>query len=139
MIRSMFFLLVLFTLLFLCSCQAKKTVCPPGSVTYFGTADMLPLDITAAPLPSTPSTIEIGGRDVTVDRIVEGPLCNDTWKGIIYVSCNIQVAAWTDEPTFLKDCNLVVEPDAVVYVAAHNNAAYYKGCSCHTGMGTPEP
>jgi hypothetical protein len=26
----------------------------------------------------------------------------------------------------------------VVYVAYHNNTAYYNGCSCHTGA-TPEP
>jgi hypothetical protein len=24
-----------------------------------------------------------------------------------------------------------MEPDTVVYVAYHNDAAYYKGCSCH--------
>jgi hypothetical protein len=27
---------------------------------------------------------------------------------------------------------LEIKPDTVVYVAAHNNSAYYKGCiSCH--------
>jgi len=29
---------------------------------------------------------------------------------------------------------LNIAPNTVVYVAAHNDAPYYKGCSCHTGQ-----
>jgi hypothetical protein len=49
------------------------------------------------------------------------------------VACDLQIAAWGEEPTFLEDCNLNIEPGTIVYVAAHNDAPYYKGCSCHTG------
>jgi len=51
----------------------------------------------------------------------------------VYVTCDVQVLEWKDRPTFLEDCDLVIEPGTVVYVAAHNDAAYYNGCSCHTG------
>ncbi len=75
----------------------------------------------------------IGGKEIQVDKVVSGPLCNDTWRGTVYVTCDVQVYAWEETPTFLKDCNLQVEPDTVVYVADHNDTAYYNGCSCHTG------
>jgi len=90
---------------------------------------------TRAPLGPSPSPaqIVIGGRTLHVDKIVEGPLCNDTWSGTVYVTCDVQVLEWKDRPTFLEDCDLVIEPGTVVYVADHNDAAYYNGCSCHTG------
>jgi len=93
----------------------------------------------AAPDPaSTPVRMEIGGRTIMVDRVVEGPLCNDAWSGTVYVTCNVQVLAWEDQPTFLRDCDLAIAPDTVVYVAYHNDAPYYNGCSCHTGeIGQP--
>lgn len=28
---------------------------------------------------------------------------------------------------------LLVEPDATIIVAPHNNEPFYRGCSCHTG------
>ncbi len=55
----------------------------------------------------------------------------------MYVTCNVQVYPWEEQPTFLKDCNLTIEPDTVVYVAAHGDEPYYKGCSCHIGSGGP--
>jgi hypothetical protein len=77
-----------------------------------------------------------------VDKIVDYPLCNDDWSGTVYVSCDARVAeAELDadaNPLFFKGCNLNIAPNTVVYVAAHNDAAYYKGCSCHTGEG-PNP
>jgi len=81
--------------------------------------------------------VEIGGKTVLVDRIVEGPLCNDTWSGTIYVTCNVQVYPWEGQPTFLDDCDLTIEPGTVVYVADHGDEPYYKGCSCHYGPGEP--
>ena len=77
--------------------------------------------------------MEIGGKTINVDKVVEGPLCNDTWSGTVYVTCNVQVYQWEDQPTFLKNCNLTIEPNTVVYVEYHNDSAYYNGCSCHTG------
>jgi hypothetical protein len=77
--------------------------------------------------------MEIGGRKVTVDQVVRGPLCNGDWRGTVYVACDVQVLAWEEQPTFLKDCDLTVAPNTVVYVAYHNDTPYYNGCSCHTG------
>ena len=70
--------------------------------------------------------------------MIHGPLCNDTWRGTVYVACDVQVVAWDKEesqPSWMA-ATWSIEPDTVVYVAAHNNAAYYKGCaSCHTTPG----
>jgi hypothetical protein len=82
--------------------------------------------------------VEVSGREMQVDKVVEGALCNDTWSGTVYVKCDVQVYPWVEEPTFLKDCQLNIEPQTVVYVAYHNDTAYYNGCSCHTGA-TPAP
>jgi hypothetical protein len=120
-------------LILLSGCQPTKPACPPvaGTPQYLAAP---PTELAATPGPSpTPATIKIGGRTISVDKVVEGPLCNDVWSGTVYVSCNVQVVAWVEEPLFLKNCNLIIEPGTVVYVAYHNNAAYYNGCSCHTG------
>jgi hypothetical protein len=127
-------------LLTLCACQAE--VCAPGSVHYVASPDRFP-EPTSADAEPTPTLIEIGTKTVEVDRVIHGPLCDDTWSGTVYVACDVQVVAWTQEKgsTFLDGCDLTIEPGTVVYVAAHNNAAYYKGCaSCHTtGGATPSP
>jgi hypothetical protein len=85
--------------------------------------------------------VEIGGETIEVDRVIEGPLCNDIWSGVIYVACNIQVEDWSTKknPTFLENCALTIGPDTVIYVAAHNDTPYYNGCSCHTGMLSDTP
>ena len=74
-----------------------------------------------------------GGRAVLVDQIIRGPLCNGSWSGTVYVSCDVQVLPWEELPTFLEDCDLEIAPDTVVYVAYHGDVPYYNGCSCHTG------
>ncbi|HNS52054.1 MAG TPA: hypothetical protein PKO09_12835 [Anaerolineae bacterium] len=105
---------------------------PEGTPHYL----TVPPDQLPAPQPSSsPAQVEIGGRSLLVDRVVEGPLCNDAWSGTVYVTCNVQVYPWEEQPTFLQDCDLTVEPGTVVYVADHGNEPYYKGCSCHTGSG----
>ena len=68
---------------------------------------------------------------VAVDKIVRGLLCNDAWSGTIYVAEDIEVYAWTDEPTFLRGCNLQVAPGTVAHVAAHPGEVFYRGCTCH--------
>jgi hypothetical protein len=121
---------VLFTLLF-SSCQ-QQTFCPPAT----GTPDFLtiPPGEIIPPTPGSSSVlIELDGKTLQVDRVIKGPLCNDTWSGVIYVTCDVQVYAWEEQPDFLKNCALTIEPGTIVYVAAHNNAPYYNGCSCHTG------
>jgi hypothetical protein len=121
----------------LAGCQESTPVCPlvTGTPEYLTAApDQLPTPTMSSGL----LTIQVGKNEMQVDKVVEGPLCNDTWYGTVYVACDVQVYPWIEEPTFLKDCQLKIDPQAVVYVAYHNNTAYYKGCSCHTGE-TPEP
>ena len=124
-------LLALSTVL-LAGCQPPAPVCPTptGARQYLAEP---PAQAPPGPSP-LPAQVVIGGRTLHVDKVVAGPLCNDTWSGTVYVTCDVQVLEWKDRPTFLKDCNLVIEPGTVVYVAAHNDAAYYNGCSCHTGV-----
>lgn len=121
--------------LFVSACERKQTVCPEGSVTYGS-------DRTSFPKRSSPdhpaqgdspAMVEIRGKKVKVDRIIQGPLCNDHLSGKVYIGCDIQIAKWADRPRFLEECNFTVEPGTVVYVAAHNDTVFKKGCACHTG------
>jgi hypothetical protein len=132
--RHLFFISLVVTLMFLSGCQTDTPTCPLAT----GTPRYLTVPPEALPTPTpdsalTPILMEIAGKTIPVDKIVEGPLCNDTWSGTVYVTCNVQVYPWEEQPTFLKNCNLTIEPGTVVYVAYHNNTAYYNGCSCHTG------
>jgi len=89
----------------------------------------------------TPVTLEIKGKMIEVDKVVDYPICNDDWSGVVYVTCDAEVAEAAldadENPLFFEGCELNIEPDTIVYVAAHNDAAYYKGCSCHTGEEPP--
>jgi len=121
------------------ACQAPPPGCPevPDGERFLRPAELAQARL-ATPFPySTPAIVQLGGRQLVADRVVSGPLCNDTWRGTVYVGCDVRVPEWSDDPVFLKDCHLQVEPGTVVYVAAHNNSAYYQGCSCHTGEVTP--
>jgi hypothetical protein len=127
----------------LAACERTKTVCPSESETPSSVLQLSELiQTTSPPSPARPIEVEIQGKKMQVDKVVDYPLCNDEWSGTVYVSCEVQVAeAELDanaNPLFLKGCNLKIAPNTVVYVAAHNDAAYYKGCSCHSG-GIPEP
>ena len=127
-------LLLLIFVLLVSSCQSKNTVCTAerGVPQQISDQAQVPLR-TAAPGPApAPSIVTISGKQVMVDKVVQGPLCNDAWHGKVYVDCDIQIAAWEETPAFLSDCDLEIAPGTIVYVAAHNDAAYYKGCSCHT-------
>ena len=126
-------LLAAITLLF-AACQPMPT-CPPvtGTPQYFTDAELEKLSSSAPDPTSAPVKVEINGKMTKVDKVVTGPLCNDNWRGSVYVACDVQVFKWEKEPLFLKNCNLAIEPSTVVYVAYHNDAAYYNGCSCHTG------
>jgi hypothetical protein len=133
-------IVLLILLVFLLS-ACQPDVCPPESVEYIEDPSTFPpLDSVANESFSASKPLEIGGKLVEVDRVIHGPLCNDTWRGTIYVACDVQVAAWTEEqgPFFLDECDLTIEPGTVVYVAAHNDTAYYQGCSvCHASETTP--
>ncbi len=120
-------------ILLIAACQSASTACPQAA----GTPRWLEILPESLPTPtrsvgSRPVMVEIGGKTIPVDKIVEGPLCRDTWSGVVYVSCGVQVYRWEENPFFLENCDLKIEPGTVVYVAYHNNAAYYNGCSCHT-------
>jgi hypothetical protein len=130
-------LISLASLFLLAGCQEATPVCSP--VTQTPQYLILPPEQLPTPTPvSGVRSVLIGRNEMQLDKVVEGPLCNDSWSGTVYVTCDVQVYPWTEEPIFLKDCQLDIEPQTVVYVAYHNNTAYYNGCSCHTGL-TPEP
>jgi len=119
----------------LAACQPQAPICSPvtGAPKRLTTWPTEASPGPGADLAPVPAIVNINGKSVSFDRIVKGPLCKATWQGLVYVSCEVQVHPWVDQPLFLKDCDLSIAPDTVVYVAAHNNAAYYNGCSCHTG------
>jgi hypothetical protein len=142
--RQSFVLLTLLFVFALCSCARNKTVCPPAEGTSADKPPLAEMIDLPPPIPASSEPVEvlIQGRKMKVDKLVDYPLCNDNWSGTIYVSCEAQVAeAELDpdsNPLFLKGCDLNIAPNTTVYVAAHNDAPYYKGCSCHTGLA-PEP
>ena len=128
-------------ILTLSACERGKSVCPLED-TPRPTLVLADLLLTPAPeLDSSPVQVEIKGKMTLVDQMVNYPICNDHWSGVVYVTCDAQVAdaALDDEdnPLFFLGCDLTIEPNTVVYVAAHNDSAYYKGCSCHTGEDPP--
>ena len=130
-------MILIFLSLLSSACGRNSSVCPPTTGTPEPTLDILEVAAQiATPGPSpTPAHVEIKGKMVLVDRVVSGPVCNATWHGKIYFGCNTQVLPWDEEegPLFFKDCDLQISPGTIIYVAYHNDQAYYKGCSCHTG------
>lgn len=125
----------------LSACGPREPACPePADEMRFLTDDEFAAALEATPIPSSgPVMVEVGRKQISVDKVVSGPLCNDDWRGTIYVTCDAKVAAWSETPEFLKGCDLNIEEGTVVYVAAHYNAPYYEGCSCHTGeIGEPK-
>jgi hypothetical protein len=134
--RKLLYLFILISIVpLLTACKEKPaSACPPRTDEehYLSSLDIQKL----APVSNrSPAEVEVNGRMTIVDQVVSGPLCNGHWSGTVYVACNVQVARWEEKPLFLKDCELSIEPDTVVYVAYHNDAAYYKGCSCHVNEG----
>lgn len=121
------------TMLLFASCSSDEPACPipEGTKEYLSLSPVL-ITPPSPDLVIDPKPVEIDGKVILVDKVVSGPLCNDTWQGTVFVTCDVQVYPWVEDPTFLKDCDLRIDPDTVVYVAYHNNTAYYKGCSCHT-------
>jgi len=142
--KKLFTLTFTLLILFLFGCERNNIVCTQDEGTPQPALQLA--DLLEEPPPaldsSAPFQVEIQGKLMEVDKVVDYPLCNDDWSGTVYVSCVARVAeAELDadaNPLFLKGCNLNIEPNTVVYVAAHNDAAYYKGCSCHTGEA-PQP
>lgn len=127
-----------FTIVFMIPIMLLAASClptPPPELLYTPTpkppATSTPTSEQSHAPSTTPVSIEIEGRMVSVDRIIEGFLCNDTWQGTIYVSPAVEVNPWTDDPSFLRECDLQVDEGTVVHVASHPGEVFYKGCTCH--------
>lgn len=129
-----FLALSLVGVLILFGCQSQPA-CPVDDATpkHLTIEEIQNLPLPAPSSSTAPVEMTINGKLISVNKVIDGPLCNDTWQGTVYVGCNVQVLEWDENPLFFKDCNLSIAEETVVYVARHNNEAYYKGCSCHTG------
>jgi hypothetical protein len=75
--------------------------------------------------------LEVKREEIIFDEVIRGPVCNDSWSGTIYVTCDIQIPLWEKDPFFFQDCDLDIDEEAVIYVQAHRDKSYNKGCSCH--------
>ncbi|MFN2112938.1 MAG: hypothetical protein ACK2TT_07450 [Anaerolineales bacterium] len=104
-----------------------SSTCPPDTIKYL--AQPYPPD--SGNLEQTVEIIEIGRQEITFDQVISGPLCNNSLSGVVYITCDIQIPAWEEESTFLKDCDLEIAEGTVIYVDAHGDQPYYEGCSCH--------
>lgn len=125
--RSAFFTLSI--LIFLLTACTSST-CPEGAVSYLSPPYPPPVVDTNP----DPVLITINNQEILVDEIITGPVCNDSWTGTLYVTCDIQIPAWdteAEEALFFQDCDLEIEEGAVIYTEAHGNQPYYQGCSCH--------
>jgi hypothetical protein len=103
------------------------STCPPDTVSYLSA----PYPAEDLELLAQPQAVDIGGQEIMVDEVITGPVCNDSWSGTVYVTCDIQIPAWEKDAFFFQDCDLDIEEGAVVYVEAHRDQPYYEGCSCH--------
>lgn len=125
-------------LILLGGCQPAEPVCAPGIIEYTDPAELIALP--ASSNPALPGEVEIKGKMVQFDQVVHGPLCNNDLAGKVYLACDLQVASWDTAPNFLDGCDFNIEEGTVVYVASHNNTAYYKGCeSCHVSSNETTP
>jgi hypothetical protein len=124
--KSFIAMIIFLVSLFLTSCQ-EKIQCPPDTISYLSP----PFSPEETEATSQPLEVKIGRQDILVDEVISGEVCNDSWLGVIYVTCDIQIPAWEEEALFFQDCDLTIEEGTIVYVEAHNNQPYYKGCSCH--------
>jgi len=116
---------VIFLFALLLTACTHKT-CPPERLSYMDPP--YPVEVSN---PVMPQIATINGQEIEVDEIISGPLCNDTWAGTVYVTCDLQIPAWEEESIFLRDCSLNVDEDAIVFVEAHGDQPYFEGCSCH--------
>ena len=119
--------ILFFGMVFLLSaCGAE---CPPERISYGNDLSLFPPPGAASEF--NPATVEIKGKQIQIDRVITGPVCNETWSGNVYVTCDIQIPAWERDPFFFQNCEFEVEEGTIVYVEAHNDKQYDEGCSCH--------
>jgi hypothetical protein len=108
------------------ACGAK---CPTERISYADDLSLFPPSGNSSEF--NPTMMEIKGKQVQIDRFITGPVCNETWSGNIYVTCDIQIPAWEQDPFFFQECNFEIEEGTIVYVEAHKDKQYDEGCSCH--------
>jgi hypothetical protein len=120
------FSLTMGLVLILSACTAE---CPPERISFISDLSLFPTK--GSRQDFSPTVMEIKGKQIQVDRVVSGPVCNDTWSGTVYMTCDVQLPAWEKDPFFWQDCDFEIEAGTVVYVEAHNDRQYDKGCSCH--------
>lgn len=123
---------VILSLGVLAGCSRQSSVCatePPNLPVEVRQA----ISLTDGADAVEPVEIRVRNQTVLVDQIVHGTLCDADWSGTVYVDCDATVPEWDreEQPTFFEGCNLNIEERTVVYVAYHNDEAYYNGCSCH--------
>ena len=96
------------------ACQPAAPACPPESVTYLDNLSQL---ASVQPVPNgAGQLVEINGKEIWVDQVVQGMLCRGSWSGTVYVPCQVQVYAWEENPLFLENCDLNIAPGTIVYV-----------------------
>jgi hypothetical protein len=106
-----------------------RSLCSPGMITYRERDNPFPA-LTDVQL--NPQQIEVKNKMIDFDHVVTGQLCNNHLEGKVYIGCDIEIYAWEGKSNFLDDCDFTVAKNTIIYVASHNNTAYYKGCdSCH--------
>jgi hypothetical protein len=111
-----------------------ETGCPEGTLAYIDDLSAVPAQIADSSNPAS-TTREIraflGTKTVTFDEVIEGIICNDHWSGTVYVTCDIGIPTWEEDAFFMRECPVEIDPDATVFVEAHRDKAYMRGCSCH--------
>jgi hypothetical protein len=125
--------ILMLLIILVAACQPATPACPPESITYLANSNPNQSPGDQDNLPAAEQLVEINGQEMLVDQVVRGTLCNGSWRGTVYVPCQIEIFEWEEDPNFLENCDLIIEPGTVVYVAAHRDDPYYQGCSCHTG------
>lgn len=122
-------IITLLSIFLLSACMDARSLCVPGEIQYRERSNPFPALEDQTPAPQQ---VEIKGKMLNFDHVVSGQLCNNHLEGIVYVGCEIEIYEWENASNFLDQCDFTVAPNTIIYVAAHNNTAYYKGCnSCH--------
>ena len=93
-ISKLFMSIFILLTFILFGCERNSTVCPQDEGSPQPALQLA--DLLAAQPPITnsaaPIQVEIQGKVIEVDKVVDYPLCNDNWSGTVYVSCEAQVA-----------------------------------------------
>lgn len=122
-------IVTLMSIFLLSACMDAHSLCIPGEIQHRERSNPFPKLEDQTPASQQ---VEIKGKMLNFDQVVSGQLCNNHLEGTVYVGCDIEIYEWENTSNFLDQCDFTVAPNTIIYVASHNNSAYYKGCeSCH--------